>query len=106
MFELYADPRKLIIQAVFLFDLSWDDTSDDALFRQVGDSMVDQLTAYAEGIGAGNPYVYLNYADKTQNPLASYGPQNVDYIRKVARKYDPSGVFQTDVPGGFKISRV
>lgn len=31
---------------------------------------------------------------------------NIDSMKKVAAKYDPSGVFQTRQPGGFKLSRV
>lgn len=50
--------------------------------------------------------MYLNYADKTQDPLSSYGPKNVKKMKDAARKYDPKGVFQKLVPGGFKISAV
>lgn len=52
------------------------------------------------------PYLYLDYADKTQDPLASYGSDNIAKMKAVAKKYDPSGVFQDLVPGGFKISKV
>lgn len=48
----------------------------------------------------------MNYDDKDQNPLESYGPENVAKIRAAAAKYDPDGIFQTLVPGGFKISGV
>ncbi|KAG9199276.1 hypothetical protein G6514_008623 [Epicoccum nigrum] len=51
-------------------------------------------------------WIYLNYADGTQDPLSSYGPDNVAKIRAAAKKYDPKQVFQTRVPGGFKISKV
>ncbi|KAJ4357068.1 hypothetical protein N0V95_002806 [Ascochyta clinopodiicola] len=49
---------------------------------------------------------YLNYVDETQDPLKSYGQSNIDLIRKVAAKYDPSGVFQRTVVSGWKISKV
>ncbi|KAI8716588.1 FAD-binding PCMH-type domain-containing protein [Fusarium sp. LHS14.1] len=49
---------------------------------------------------------YLNYAEPSQNPLGGYGVDNAQYIRDVVAKYDPKGLFQTRVPGGFKISRV
>lgn len=57
-------------------------------------------------INADNEYVYLNYADKSQDPLRGYGEQSVKYIRRVAEKYDPHGVFQYQVPGGFKVSNL
>lgn len=50
--------------------------------------------------------VYLNYADLNQNPLGSYGADNVAFIKKVAKQYDPEGFWQHRAPGGFKISRV
>ncbi|KAI0377412.1 FAD-binding domain-containing protein [Hypomontagnella monticulosa] len=61
---------------------------------------------YSVDLGGSMDWVYLNYADPTQDPLKSYGEENVAYIRKVASKYDPTGVFQTRMPGGFKISKV
>jgi hypothetical protein len=30
----------------------------------------------------------------------------VEKMRKVAKKYDPDGVFQNKAPGGFKVSRI
>ncbi len=51
-------------------------------------------------------WTYLNYADASQDPLASYGTVNVEHLRSVSVKYDPGGVFQTLCPGGFKISNI
>jgi hypothetical protein len=50
--------------------------------------------------------LYLDYADTTQDPLKSYGSENVEKMKAAAKKYDPFGVFQDLVPGGFKISKV
>ena len=89
-----------------LFDYSWKDQADDVLFNQLANSALEELTTYSKSIGADNEFIYLNYANINQNPLSSYGPENVEYIRTVARKYDQTGVFQNQVPGGFKISAV
>lgn len=89
---------------LFQIDLSWQREEDDALFNKVGENMIDQLGGFAESIGGLNEYVYLPYAYRTQNPLATYGQENLDKLRQVATKYDPKGVFQTMVPGGFKLS--
>ncbi|CAG7942319.1 unnamed protein product [Penicillium salamii] len=89
-----------------LFDYSWKNAADDDLFNELARSALKELTAYSKSIGADNEYIYLNYADGSQNPLAGYGPKNVEYIRRIAKKYDSEGVFQTQVPGGFKISEV
>ena len=90
--------------SVFQINLAWQRPQDDGLFDSVGQGMVDQLDAYARSIGAHNDYIYLDYAYETQNPLASYGPENLAKIRAAAAKYDPQGVFQYMVPGGYKIN--
>ena len=67
---------------------------------------VRQFAATIDG-GEGNlEWTYLNYADGTQDPLASYGLDNVRFMKDVAAKYDPEQVFQTLCPGGFKLSNV
>lgn len=66
--------------------------------------MIQQMTRYARNTRADNEYLYLNYADGSQNPLRGYGDENLNLIRCVAEKYDPTGVFQTQVPGGYKIT--
>ncbi|KAL7625595.1 hypothetical protein AAE478_004815 [Parahypoxylon ruwenzoriense] len=61
---------------------------------------------YSVDLGGDVDWEYLNYADFTQDPLKTYGEENIAHIREVAAKYDPTGVFQTRMPGGFKISKV
>jgi hypothetical protein len=61
------------------------------------------VDAYAEEMGVGYPWVYLNYARGGQDPLAYYGSENIDVIRKASKRYDPDGVFQHLRRSGFKI---
>ncbi|KAL8790213.1 MAG: hypothetical protein Q9213_000744 [Squamulea squamosa] len=49
------------------------------------------------------PFKYLNYADISQDVIGSYGTNNKRRLQAVSRKYDPKGLFQTSVPGGFKV---
>lgn len=65
-----------------------------------------EMKQYSVDQGGAVDWEYLNYADFTQDPLSTYGLENVGYIRQVAMKYDPKGIFQTRLPGGFKISKV
>jgi hypothetical protein len=61
----------------------------------------------AEMGGDGNlEWEYINYADESQNPLASYGVDHVERLKAVSLEYDPEQVFQTLCPGGFKLARV
>lgn len=47
--------------------------------------------------------MYLNYADKGQEVIRGYGEGNRKELRRVSKVYDPEGVFQKAVVGGFKL---
>lgn len=65
-----------------------------------------EIEAYAESLGAAIEFRYGNYCDGSQDPFATYGEENLKHMREVSRKYDPQGVFQFRVPGGFKVGTV
>lgn len=67
---------------------------------------IEELRALASSMGVLQDWLYMNYADPGQDVLGSYGAANVDFMKKVAAKYDPEEVFQKLCPGGFKISDV
>lgn len=70
---------------------------------------VEALKAFATTVDPdhGNlEWVYMNYADKSQRVLESYGQENLEWMRAVAARYDPRQVFQTLCPGGFKLVHV
>jgi hypothetical protein len=68
--------------------------------------LTDGIQKFTTGKGTRVEYLYLNYADKDQDPLSAYGADKVSFMKKVAKKYDPFGVYQRLLPGGFKISQV
>ncbi|KAI5923890.1 hypothetical protein F4810DRAFT_666425 [Camillea tinctor] len=78
----------------------------EAIAREKMIRWTADLEQYAVSLGVNNEWVYLNYADPTQDPLRGYGVENIEFIRATAKKYDPEGVFQTRATGGFKISNV
>ena len=78
----------------------------DAIMRKKLTVFSATLEKFGKARHSNIDWQYLNYVDGTQNPLASYGKRNVDFIRKVAAKYDPSGMFQKKVVSGWKISKV
>ncbi|KAH6637692.1 hypothetical protein C7974DRAFT_374351 [Boeremia exigua] len=86
--------------------MSWQGAAQNELFQQAGADLINRIRTYAVSIGADNPYLYLDYADMTQDPLVGYGVENVEKMKAAAQKYDPQGIFQKLVPGGFKISKV
>ncbi|KAK8139463.1 FAD binding domain-containing protein [Apiospora sp. TS-2023a] len=77
-----------------------------AIFQGKMAKIAEELEDYAESIGAATQWRYMNYVNQDQDPIRSYGRENIAFIKGVAAKYDPQGFFQTRVPGGFKISHV
>ncbi len=81
-------------------------TADQNAFARprVG-ACVDELRAFAAAAVDGGlfDFVYMNYADGSQDVLAGYGAENLEFMRRVAARYDPRQVFQKLCPGGFKL---
>lgn len=67
---------------------------------------MEEIESYAKSVDGNVGFRYLNYSDSSQDPLGSYGKENIKRMRDAAAKYDPDGVFQTRVPGGFKVSSI
>jgi hypothetical protein len=88
---------------VVLLGVSWgDEADDDTIVNGVVD-LFTKFDAYASSKGGLNDYTYLNYAYPTQKPIQGYGATNVAKLQSISKKYDPTGVFQKLVPGGFKL---
>ncbi|MCJ1396412.1 hypothetical protein MMC18_009302 [Xylographa bjoerkii] len=81
----------------------WTDSISDSLVEKTAQKMMKDAADIARRMGLLHRFQYINYADPSQDPIGSYGPENVKRLRAASRKYDPKGVFQTRVPGGFKL---
>ena len=90
---------------LFLLSYSWSLASDDEAITSAAHKLIGDIDTATTKAGHYNPFKYLNYAAYWQNPIASYGEGEVRNLKAVAQKYDPSGLFQTGCPGGFKISK-
>lgn len=86
-----------------LLSFSWTGAANDARIEAASKEWVRQVTHAAQAVGKTNPYLYLNYAEKWQDPITGYGAASVARLRRTSRKYDPDGIFQKAVPGGFKL---
>ena len=82
----------------------WSDPeSDDAIYAAM-EKLLEEGERNAKEAGVWNEYLYLKFATKWQNPIQGYGQPNVDMLRRVSRKYDPSQLFQVRDPEGLKLS--
>lgn len=88
---------------ITLFTGSWTNATLSNAANDLGRKLLRGMDQLAEARGLLRGFRYYNYADVSQDVLASYGGENVGFLREVSRKYDPAGVFQRKVPGGFKI---
>jgi hypothetical protein len=66
---------------------------------------ISDIELYAKSVDGDVGFLYLNYCDGSQDPFQTYGEGSIRKMREAMAKYDPSGVFQTRVPGGFKLSQ-
>ncbi|KAI0189045.1 hypothetical protein F4808DRAFT_47462 [Astrocystis sublimbata] len=65
---------------------------------------IEVVKEFAGTIEGGlQDWIYLNYTDGNQDPIGSYGAENVEFMQRVAAAYDPHRVFQRLCPGGFKL---
>jgi hypothetical protein len=81
----------------------WKNKTDDDTVIKFKKTVLEQIKAVASENGTLIPYVYMNYAFNHQDPIASYGVANKTKLQEVSKEYDPEGIFQTSVPGGFKL---
>lgn len=82
---------------------AYNNESDDALVEAITNDIVNEQRALLKSRGYLIGFIYLNYADISQNVLESWGNGSLAKLRAVSRKYDPKGVFQTQSPGGYKL---
>ncbi|ETS73329.1 hypothetical protein PFICI_14934 [Pestalotiopsis fici W106-1] len=72
----------------------------------IASAAMQELESFTKQVDGHVGFRYLNYCDGSQDPLASAGAENIRKMKAAAARYDPNGVFQSRVPGGFKISKV
>ncbi|KAI0467577.1 FAD-binding domain-containing protein [Xylaria cf. heliscus] len=82
-----------------------DDAPTDKVHALLKD-MAAKVVEFAKSVQGEMDFIYLNYADADQDPLGTYGASNIKLMKDVAAKYDPTGVFQTRIPGGYKVSKL
>ncbi|KAF1992666.1 FAD-binding domain-containing protein [Amniculicola lignicola CBS 123094] len=90
---------------VVLINPTWDlSENDDQVYSAVED-LLQRLKKTASEKGLLHRYIFTNYAYHKEEVLAGYGEQSVNRLREVSQKYDPEGIFQKSVPGGFKLPK-
>ncbi|EHA49069.1 oxidoreductase [Pyricularia oryzae 70-15] len=79
--------------------------ASDHVIESAVQGLVGRAQRKAREMGVYRSYVQATYADSWQNPLDRRSASTVEDLIAVSREYDPAGVFQYQVPGGFKLPR-
>lgn len=85
------------------FGWEWSHESDDTIVISGIKAVLEQSVAAAKKRGLYHPFKYMNYAAMDQDPIGSYGENNIEFLKRVREAYDAEGVFAKLVPGGHKI---
>lgn len=88
---------------VTLLSATWGRAEDDQIVEDETREFLEKTEKEARSLGAYDPFIYLNYAGHWQDPIASYGEESLQHLRRVHEKVDPDGLFTYREPGGFKI---
>ena len=76
----------------------WNKASDDQKVEKALKSIVKQSERVLQKKNLSIGFKYLNYADVSQNPISTYGRENIKHLWATSKQYDPSGMWQR-VPG-------
>ena len=90
-------------QVLAILSSSWSNAADDGKLSAAVRGLFSQVESRAQALNFSNRWLYLNYAAKWQDVIGGYGPENVAKLRSASQKYDPDGLFQYSVPGGYKL---
>lgn len=88
---------------VVLLTQAWTDPADNERVYAASAALIDALEEAARKLNAYDPFIYLPYAAKWQNPIPSYGKASVHNLQQLRARVDPTQVFTHLVPGGFKV---
>jgi len=91
-------PQPMIIAQI---TGTWKDEKNTAAIEDTAVQLISDVEAAARAEGRQTEYVYLNYAHSGQKVFGE--GDRLDRLKDVSKRYDPDGIFQRCVPGGFKL---
>nr|ARP51712.1 FAD oxidoreductase [Phyllosticta cirsii] len=77
----------------------WNKASDDKKVENALKQIVEQSERLLKRKNLLIDFKYLNYADISQDPISTYGRENIKFLWAASKKYDPTGMWQKRVPG-------
>jgi hypothetical protein len=87
----------------FALGIGDEEADRDPIIQHAIRKLFGAAEARARELKVQRDYIPLTYADSWQDPISRRSELTVAELWNTARKYDPSGMFQKQVPGGFKL---
>lgn len=81
----------------------WEDGSYDDIISAAVELAVARIQQITKSAHTDDQYQYMNYAGGFQDPIAGYGEASTAFLHATRMRYDPRGIFQHRMSGGFKI---
>jgi hypothetical protein len=87
----------------WMIALTVDTEENQQIIRPLAEELAATINKYADDNGIQRDWVFVNYGSAIQDPVATYGEENIQFLRDVSDKYDSRKVFQKLRQTGFKI---
>ncbi|GAW20870.1 hypothetical protein ANO14919_103820 [Xylariales sp. No.14919] len=100
--SLGLDPSLGPIVSIALL-MYWKSAHDDEKVLGAFRAAIEQIDEKAKTNEQAINFKFMNYSFNFQDPVGSYGPENTRRLQEASRKFDPEGVFQKGLPGGWKL---
>ncbi|KAI1172627.1 hypothetical protein F4777DRAFT_581779 [Nemania sp. FL0916] len=81
----------------------WVNPADDERILGTFKEALEKIDKEAADRNQSINFKFLNYSFTFQDPIGSYGAENKQRLQQVSKKFDPEGLFQKGVPGGWKL---
>ncbi|KAI0008000.1 hypothetical protein F4779DRAFT_618996 [Xylariaceae sp. FL0662B] len=81
----------------------WVNANDDEKIIGASKAALEKIEQEAIARGQAIDFKFMNYSFNFQDPIGSYGAENKARLQEANKKYDPEGIFQKGVPGGWKL---
>lgn len=100
--SLGIDPSDGPLMSILILSF-WQNKEDDDKINSTFKRVIEAVDQDATTRGTAVPYKYMNYAAPFQDPIKMYGKENKAKLQATSKKYDPKGLFQKGVVGGWKL---
>lgn len=84
----------------------WKNEEDDEHVLRAVFEFGDDLREAAAKMGILLPFIFMNNATATQDPITGYGPEHIARLKEVSKKYDAQQVFQSLQGDGFLLRKL